>query len=480
MTYFEQLENRSREIGSLLCVGLDPHPADLPEKTADAALEFCVRIVDETAPYAAAYKPNAAFFEVYGGAGWEALNQLVHHIRNLPGSPIPVLLDAKRGDISSTAAAYAEAVFGTLGVDSVTLNPYLGADSVIPFLSDPDRGVFLLCKTSNPGAADLQDLIAGDHAGEALTLYERVAFLAKRLNNNDNVGLVVGATQLEALARVRAAAPNLWFLAPGVGAQGGDLDAALKAGLRKDGMGMLIPVSRGIARADNPGQAAKDLRDRIAERSAAVSASRSDSDGLTGRAALLADTLLDLGCVRFGEFTLKSGIKSPFYIDLRRLVADPRALALVAEAFEPVLAQLKYDSLAALPYAALPIGTAISLRVGHPMIYPRKEVKAYGTTAVIEGLYNNGDVTVVIDDLITTGGSKFEGIDKLTDSGLLVHDVVVLIDRSTGSAAAELAAREVQLHAVFRLDELLAHWGRSGKVDLEHIKKAQEFLRGAA
>ena len=474
MSFFEKLEQRSTQIGSLLCVGLDPHPADLPERSAEAALAYCTRLVDETADFAAAFKPNAAFFEIYGAAGWNALDQLVRHIRALPGGPVPVLLDAKRGDISSTAAAYADAVFGTLAADAVTLNPYLGADSITPFLGDADRGVFLLCKTSNPGAADLQDLFVRSETGGSTTLYERVAIMARRLNTGNNVGLVVGATQLDALARTRAAAPELWFLAPGVGAQGGDLDAALQAGLRADGMGMLIPVSRGIARAADPRSAARALRDQIAASAATVTAA--SQRALPPRAAALADALLDLGCVQFGKFTLKSGLESPFYIDLRRLVADPSALALVAEAFEPVLAPLAYDMLAALPYAALPIGTAVSLRVGRPMIYPRKEVKEYGTMAVIEGLYNNGDCAVVLDDLITTGGSKFEGIDKLTGSGLVVRDVVVLIDRSTGSAAAELAARGVTLHAVFNLKDLLAHWEQSGRVEAEMIRAAREFV----
>lgn len=474
MTFFGNLEARARAIGSLLCVGLDPHPADLPVPSAEAAFAFCTRLVDETADFAAAFKPNAAFFEVYGAAGWDALDRLIRHIRALPGGPIPVLLDAKRGDISSTAQAYAQAVFESLGADAVTLNPYLGADSVMPFLADPERGVFLLCKTSNPGAADLQDLAVWDSTGATSTLYERVARLAQGLNGNDNVGLVVGATQLEALARTRTAAPDLWFLTPGVGAQGGDLDAALQAGLRADGLGMLVPVSRGISRADSPRAAAKTLRDQISSRREAASAA---TPLLSPRAAVLADALLDLGCVQFGRFILKSGIESPFYIDLRRLVADPRVLALVADSFEPVLANLDYDILAALPYAALPIGTAISLRVGRSMIYPRKEVKAYGTKAVIEGLYQNGDCAVVLDDLITTGGSKFEGIDKLTDSGLVVRDVVVLIDRSTGSAAAELSARGVRLHAVFKLHDLLDYWVQTGRVPQEKVREARAFLK---
>lgn len=479
-SFFSLLESRAEHAGTLLCVGLDPHPADLPQQSAAAALEFCRRLVDETAEYAAAFKPNAAFFELYGAEGWAALQQLIEHIREISptdGPRIPVLLDAKRGDIASTAAAYARAIFDGLGADSVTLNPYLGADSVTPFLETDEKGVFLLCKTSNPGAADLQDLQVQGGTGNPAPLYIRVAQLAQRLNTAGNAGLVVGATQLDALARVRETAPDLWFLAPGVGAQGGDLDAALQAGLRADGMGMLVPVSRGIARADSPRRAAADLRDAIEEvRRKMAAAAPAARPVMKAEKRRLADALLDLGCVRFGRFTLKSGIESPFYIDLRRLVADPAVLAMVAEAFAPVLAPLTFDRIAALPYAALPIGTAVSLHTGQPMIYPRKETKEYGTKAAIEGLFAQGDRAVVIDDLITTGGSKFEGIDKLTDAGLRVEDVVVLIDRSTGDAAAELANRGVRLHAVFNLAELLDYWERSGRVAPAEVKEVRGFL----
>jgi orotidine 5'-phosphate decarboxylase subfamily 2 len=261
-TFFSFLERRIDDCSSLLCIGLDPHVADLEHPTAASALEFCLDLVKQTAPYAAAFKPNAAFFEQFGSRGWSALKQVIAAIRdesNRQGSLIPVILDAKRGDIASTAEAYAQSAFTRLGAHCLTLSPYLGKDSIDPFLTNQEKGVFLLCKTSNPGSADLQDLRleGGD------LLYERVARLAQLWNTKNNIGLVVGATQPEALARVRLVAPDAWFLAPGVGAQGGDLEAALKAGLRRDGKGMLFPVSRGISRAKNPALAAAELRDEI-------------------------------------------------------------------------------------------------------------------------------------------------------------------------------------------------------------------------
>jgi len=261
-TFFSFLERRVDDCSSLLCIGLDPHVSLLPSPTAASALDFCLRLVKATAPYAAAFKPNAAFFEYFGPAGWTALKQVIEAVQeesDRKGSMIPVILDAKRGDIASTAEAYAKSAFEQLGAHAITLNPYLGKDSIDPFLGFAEKGVFLLCKTSNPGASNLQDLPVNGNS----PLYVHVAELAQTWNTRNNIGLVVGATQPEALTRVRAAAPDLWFLSPGVGAQGGDLETALKAGLRKDGKGMLISVSRSLARAENPGQAAAELRDEI-------------------------------------------------------------------------------------------------------------------------------------------------------------------------------------------------------------------------
>jgi orotidine 5'-phosphate decarboxylase subfamily 2 len=266
-TFFSFLERRVDDCSSLLCVGLDPHVSDLPHPTADAARVFCTNLVKQTARYSAAFKPNAAFFEVFGARGWTALRQVIEAVAEESarmGSMIPVILDAKRGDIASTAEAYAKSAFEKLRAHAITLNPYLGRDSIEPFIQDQEKGVFLLCKTSNPGAGDLQDLMVTP-AGEiqALPLHLHVARLAQQWNARKNIGLVVGATQPEALGRVRAAAPDLWFLSPGIGAQGAELETALNAGLRADGKGMLINVSRSVARAADPARAAADLRDDI-------------------------------------------------------------------------------------------------------------------------------------------------------------------------------------------------------------------------
>lgn len=193
-SFFAQLRARVDAIDSLLCVGLDPHVTELPEPTAAAAKAFCLRLIEQTHAVAAAYKPNAAFFEAFGADGVAALHDV---IKAVPAG-IPVLLDAKRGDISTTAAAYAVAAFDTLDAHAITLAPYMGADSIDPFVrGHPERGCFVLCKTSNPSANDFQTLrVAVDGAASRL-LYEDVALKCAAWNSEDNVGLVVGATDVE-------------------------------------------------------------------------------------------------------------------------------------------------------------------------------------------------------------------------------------------------------------------------------------------
>ena len=254
--YLERLADRSRAAGTVLCLGIDPDIANLPPGFSRdlAGLERFARLLVEVAgPYAAAVKPNLAFFEAWGSPGIAALER----IRAAVPDGIPVIADAKRGDIGSTAARQAVALFDALGADAVTVNPYLGAEAVAPLLERLDRFAYLLCRTSNPGAGELQDLeVAADGAAPAEPLYARVARRAVDWGPGGTVGLVVGATAPAELASIRAIAPGLAFLVPGVGAQGGQVGPVLRDGPAtigpagpRPGGGLLVNVSRGIARA---------------------------------------------------------------------------------------------------------------------------------------------------------------------------------------------------------------------------------------
>ena len=252
---------------SMLCVGLDPAPAKFPAALPagpDRIARFCIAIVDATAPFACAFKPQIAYFAAEGAE--DQLEAVCAHIRRAhPG--IALILDAKRGDIGATAEQYAREAFERYGADAVTVNPYMGHDSIEPWLEWNDKGVFLLCRTSNPGGDDLQSLALADGS----RLYERVAGLAAgRWNRNGQLGLVVGATYPAELARVRELAPALPLLVPGIGAQGGDIEASVAAGRGPDGYGMLINSSRAILYAgagedftDAAAEAARQTRDAI-------------------------------------------------------------------------------------------------------------------------------------------------------------------------------------------------------------------------
>lgn len=235
--FLEKYESAVARNDSLLCVGLDPDPALIPDGLEPVT--FLLRIIEATSDLVCAYKPNAAFFEALPGGGFEALRSVIAAVPQ----DVPVLLDAKRSDIGNTARFYAQAVFEGLEADAVTANPYLGRDALDPFFAYEDRHTFVLCRTSNPGARDLQDLEVGPDE----RLYERVARECVRWNEeHGNVGMVVGATYPEEAARIRALAPDLAILAPGVGAQDGALEATVRATLGADGRSLLVNASRGV------------------------------------------------------------------------------------------------------------------------------------------------------------------------------------------------------------------------------------------
>jgi len=470
-SFYSQLEARARLTGSLLCIGLNPYPAELSQPTVEAAYAHCLRLIEATSDLALAFKPNLALFECYGSAGWDTLARVIAAVPQ----GIPVILEAKFGEYNESAETLARIGFTNLQAQAVTLNPFLGYDSLLPFLKDPQKGVFVLCKTTNPGTVDLQELpLAGE--GEPLHLYEKIALLAQEWNTSNNLGVAVSGLDAEALRRVRQLAPDLWIMAPGVGIPGQDLNNALQAGLRSDGLGMMIPVSRAICHAADPRQAAIELRDAVRgfQRIPAGAEAAAPAEPRYFPANL-ADDLLQSGCVRFGQFSLKSGAQSPIYIDMRQLVSYPHVLNEVSAAYLPLLRQLKFDRIAGLPYAALPIATTISLKTGWPVVFPRKEARSYGTRIEIEGRFKVGERVVVINDLATGGWSKLEAIDKLITAGLVVEDVVVLIDRQAGSREA-LASAGIRLHSVLTLTDLLDYWERSERIPSDQISAVRKFM----
>jgi orotidine-5'-phosphate decarboxylase len=265
-SFIQTLDAAWQRTGSLLCVGLDPEPTKFPGALAgraDAIFAFCRDIVDATAPYASAFKPQIAYFAAHRAE--DQLEQLIAHIHERhPG--LPVILDAKRGDIGSTAEQYAREAFERYRADAVTVNPYMGFDSIEPYLEHPGKGVIVLCRTSNPGGSDLQFLEAGGKP-----LYQVVAQLAaQKWNASGELGLVVGATFPKEIETVRAIVGDMPLLIPGIGAQGGDVEATVRAGRTAAGTGMMINSSRAIIYAGKgddfaqaAARAAQETRDRI-------------------------------------------------------------------------------------------------------------------------------------------------------------------------------------------------------------------------
>jgi orotidine-5'-phosphate decarboxylase len=272
MNFVNELNAAWARSNSALCVGLDPDPSKLPKHLLasgdipQAILSFCKTIVDATAPFVCSFKPQIAYFASQRAE--RELEALIAHIHKVhPG--LPVILDAKRGDIGSTAEHYAKEAFERYQADAVTVSPYMGFDSIEPYLAYKDKGVIMLCRTSNPGGSDLQSLnIEGKPSNK---VYEHVASLANSAwNRSGQLGLVVGATFPAELARVRELAPELPLLIPGIGAQGGDVAQTVRAGKRNDGHGMMINSSRAILYADGganfgdaAAQAAQTTRDQI-------------------------------------------------------------------------------------------------------------------------------------------------------------------------------------------------------------------------
>ncbi|CAM9223990.1 unnamed protein product, partial [Ectocarpus sp. 13 AM-2016] len=453
--FFDKVASRVEEVDSLLMVGLDPHAAELGEgnNNAAGAKAFCLRIIAATSTVAVGYKPNSAFFEAFGAEGVAALKEVIAAVPE----GAPVLLDAKRGDIGTTADAYASGAFEELGAHAITLNAYMGVDTVDPFLKDPARGVFVLCKTSNKSSNELQTLPVGN-SGKAL--FEEVASLCQSWNKDNNVGLVVGATDADALARVRAAAPDLWILAPGVGAQGGDLDEACSAALDRRGMGLLVPVSRGISRADDPAAEAVALKDRINaarkrctdQRKEPTAAASTTTTALLPYQREFIEFSMSHKVLKFGDFSkggkaffeLKSNRQSPYFFNAG-LFCKGSALAKLgkfyAEAIMNARPPLEFDVVFGPAYKGIPLGAAVAYTLADlhdrdvGFSYNRKEAKDHGEGGLLVGEDLKGKRVLVVDDVITAGTAIREAFGILRKEGATPAGVVIALDRQEKTGA---------------------------------------------
>ncbi|MFM8424956.1 MAG: orotidine-5'-phosphate decarboxylase [Chloroflexota bacterium] len=266
-TFFSLLEKRVKDSSSLICISLGPDIRNLPNPSVAFVLDFFLGLIRQTAPYVAAYKLSPAYFEIFGSDYWVVLKQVVDAIHNESaqlGSIIPTILDVRHSDIGTAAQAYAKSAFENLNVHCITLNPYLGKDSVEPFTRNPERGVFLLAKTSNSGSMDIQNaLVLPSGSDSPMPIYMYIAHLAQEWNVNNNIGIVVDASHPKMMSMIRASVPDMWFLTSGIDTQSAELELSLKAGLRTDGNGMLVVLNSFVADGDMHAKFAKDLREKI-------------------------------------------------------------------------------------------------------------------------------------------------------------------------------------------------------------------------
>jgi uridine monophosphate synthetase len=413
--------------------------------------QWLEQVIEQTQTLVCAYKPTLGFYLALGAEGLALLTEV---LRVIPAH-IPVILDAKHSDLN-TASLLSKTWFEQWSVDAITVNPYVGQEGVTPFLLYPDRGVFVLTHTSNPSAEVIQSYPTPD-----IPLYLEVVKAVQSWGSSDQLGLEVGTTDPLVLKQVRAIAPERTILARSIWSESTDLGAILEAGLNRAGTGLLLPVPQDWLGEPELGQRVDTLRQEVNDLREQLSQGPFTCDlwqpqlqqmPLNPSQALIVK-LFDIGCLMFGSYVQASGAVFPYYIDLRRIISNPQLFHQVLEAYAVLTQPLKFDRIAGIPYGSLPTATGLALKLNHPMIYPRKEVKAHGTRRLVEGEYEQGETALVIDDVLITGKSVLEGIQKLETSGLRVMDIVVLIDHE-GGVRDKMQAHGYQAHAVFTLSEI--------------------------
>lgn len=467
MSFFEKLNQAIARNQSLLVIGLEPNPEfittyDNIEKTLAEAKQQLKSIIESTQDQVCAYKPTLGFYQALGTGGFKLLEEILAAIPQ----HIPVILDAKHSDLNSSSVV-AQCFFEDWGVDGITLTPYAGQDLAAPFLVYPDKGVFILSRTSNAGAIALQE-----YPNNEAPLYLQLIKEAKTWAPPEQLYLEVGTTQPEILAKIRTVAPERFILMRSIWATGGNLQEILTAGLNKNGDGLLIPVpSDWLAKPDFLNRL-ENLKTEVNQVRDKVSQWDSKCDLWVSNVCLLNPNplqdlilqLYDLGCILFGEYVQASGATFSYYIDLRTIISNPQVFGQVLKAYAEIVKNLTFDRIAGIPYGALPTATGLALNLNYPMIFPRKEVKAHGTRRLIEGCYNPGETVVVIDDILISGNSAIEGAKKLESAGLKVKDIVVFLDHEKG-VKDRLKEQGYQAHSVLSISQITQTLYETGRIN---------------
>ncbi|AFZ31712.1 orotate phosphoribosyltransferase [Gloeocapsa sp. PCC 7428] len=475
MTFFDKLNTAIARNDSLLFVGLDPNPEMMPQHKTEDLIEdlwtWLQFLIAETANLVCAYKPTLGFYEALGSRGLELLERTLAAIPD----DIPIILDAKHSDLN-TSTTFARTIFQNWQVDAVTINGYAGQDHAASFLVHPDKAVFVLCCTSNPGAIALQQ-----YPQNASPFYVHLAKEAKTWGTPEQLGFEVGTTSPEVLSQIRAIAPERLILARSIWAEEGNINKILTAGLNANGSGLLIPVPQDILSQNNLAKAIYLLRQEINQIRLENSQEDSNCSVWLPDVCLLDKhphfdlilQLYDIECILFGNFVQASGATFSYYIDLRKIISNPQLFHQILLAYADILKNLNFDRIAGIPYGSLPTATGLALHLNRPMIFPRKEVKAHGTRRLIEGLFHPGETVVVVDDILISGKSAIEGAAKLESAGLNVEDIVVFIDHEQG-VKDRLRQNGYRAHSVLTLSEITETLYKAGRINDKQLKAFEE------
>jgi uridine monophosphate synthetase len=466
LSFTEKLTGAIASQNTLLVAGLDPNPEMLPpDLQAGDLLEnlktWLLGIIAQTQDLVCAYKPTLGFYQALGVPGMQLLETVLAQIP----AHIPVILDAKHADLN-TSSLFAQAVFETWRVDAVTLSAYPGQDHIAPFLRYGDKGVFLQCRTSNPGARSIQDYPEADQP-----FYLHLIQEIKQWGTPEQLFLEIGSDRPEIFRQVRTLAPERWILARSIWQQSQNLEEIIHQGLNFNGSGLLIPIPNDdLSQTDCRTPVAQlrekieTIRQRYTPRDAHCDLLQAPTDfpPVHPEAELIVQ-LFDVGCLLFGEYVQASGATFSYYIDLRKIISNPQVFNQVLKAYGAIASRLTFDRIAGIPYGSLPTATGLALKLNYPMIYPRKEVKAHGTRRVIEGHFEPGETILVVDDVLITGKSIVEGAKKLESAGLTVKDMIVLIDHE-GGVKDRIQAQGYQAHAILKISEITETLFQAGRI----------------